>query len=259
MAKDSNALPARRRARMLELIAREGSVAVPELARQFKVSLDTVRRDLDFLASSGALVRSHGGAVRGAPGDRLTPLTERVQARHPEKAALAKACAALIDNGETVILNGGSTTLLVAMAMQRHHLTTILTNSMAIVSAAEPDQFAALHVLGGEYLASTRVTIGPLLFPNADRINVDTAIIGVRAINAERGIATGALAEASMLAEMMKLARRTIVVADSGKFDQRAFATIAPLNAIDILVSDAAPTGALAEAAGAADIAIITP
>ncbi|ALN75438.1 DeoR/GlpR family DNA-binding transcription regulator [Aureimonas sp. AU20] len=259
MAKNASSLPARRRANMLELIGRDGSVSVPDLAERFAVSLDTVRRDLDHLARSGALVRAHGGALRVSQGDPLKPLADRVLDQSSEKAAIAKLCAKQVRNGETLMLNGGSTTLLVAEALADHAQTVVFTNNLALPASLAPGHFAALHVLGGEYRALTRVSVGPLLFANSERINIDTAIIGVRAIHADNGILTSDLAEASMIADMMALARRTIVVADASKFGQYAFATIAPLSAIDILVTDRAPDGALAEALRGADVSVVTP
>lgn len=257
MARDSVSLPARRRAKVLELIGKNGAVSVPELARQFSVSLDTIRRDLDQLAATGELVRAHGGAMRVKEKVRLQPFSERQHARPAEKAAIAGACAALIGDGETVIVNGGTTTLLVIEAMRDHPHTVLITSSIAALNLPDIDRFASIHVLGGAFLPSTRVNVGPVLLPNAERMNIDTAVIGVRAVSSEKGISTSNLDEAEMIAEMMALARRTIVVADSAKLEARAFAIIAPLERVDILVTDRAPPPTLRAALEAAGVEVV--
>lgn len=257
MARDSVSLPAQRRAKVLEIIGKNGSVTVPELARQFAVSLDTIRRDLDQLAASGALHRAHGGAVRTQENVRLQPFSEREHARPSEKAAIARACAALISDGETLIVNGGTTTLQVIEALQTHAHTVLITSSIAALNLPDIDRFASVHVLGGKFLPSTRVNVGPVLLPNAARMNIDTAVIGVRAVNSEKGISTSNLDEAEMIAEMMALAQRTIVVADAVKLEARAFAIIAPLDRVDVLVTDAAPPPTLRAALDAAGVNVV--
>src|SRR5262245_17292275 len=104
------ALPARRRSELLKVAKMHGSISVAEIASEFAVSADTIRRDLDYLASRGLLTRTHGGAIP-VDGfmDRDTPLTQRLAARPTEKARIAKAAAGLIVDGETLIINGGST------------------------------------------------------------------------------------------------------------------------------------------------------
>jgi DeoR/GlpR family transcriptional regulator of sugar metabolism len=257
MARDPVSLPARRRAKVLEIIGKNGSVTVPDLARQFGVSLDTIRRDLDQLAATGELVRAHGGAMRVQEKVRLQPFSEREHARPTEKAAIARACAALIGDGDTVIVNGGTTTLLVIDALRNHPHTVLITSSIAALNLPDIDRFASIHVLGGTFLPSTRVNVGPILLPNAERMNIDTAIIGVKAVSSEKGISTSNLDEAEMIAEMMALARRTIVVADSAKLEGRAFAIVAPLERVDILVTDRAPPATLQAALDRAGVTVV--
>ncbi|MDR3536876.1 MAG: DeoR/GlpR family DNA-binding transcription regulator [Acetobacteraceae bacterium] len=257
MPRNSTSLPARRRARVLEIIGRNGSVTVPELAVRFAVSLDTIRRDLDQLARSGALVRAHGGAMRAKDSEPLRSFADREHAHPVEKAAIARACAALIRDGETVLVNGGTTTMMVVDALRDHTHTVLLTNNIGALDLPGIERFASVHVLGGEFIASTRVNIGAIVLPNAERMNIDTAVIGVRALSADKGIFTHGLAEAVMIAEMMALAQRTIVVADSTKLDTSAFAIIAPLSRIDILVTDHPPAPALRAALTAAAVEVV--
>src|SRR6266496_1047235 len=105
------ALPARRRSELLRAAKKRGSITVAEIAEEFAVSSDTIRRDLDYLAGRGLLTRTHGGAV-AVDGllERDAPYTQRLNARATEKARIGRAAATMISDGETLIVNGGSTT-----------------------------------------------------------------------------------------------------------------------------------------------------
>src|SRR5438552_6506855 len=112
------ALPARRRNELLRAAKKRGSITVAELAEEFAVSSDTIRRDLDYLAGRGLLTRTHGGAV-AVDGflERDAPYTQRLHARAAEKARIGRAAATMISDGETLIVNGGSTTRAFAAAL----------------------------------------------------------------------------------------------------------------------------------------------
>jgi DeoR/GlpR family transcriptional regulator of sugar metabolism len=241
------ALPLSRRTEMMRLVSQQGSVSVPELADLFRVSTDTIRRDLDALAGSGSVLRTHGGAVR-ADTSRIVPVADRIIARADAKTRIATTAAALIESGETLMVNGGSTTLAFAKMLPTDRSLGLITNSVSILDQVDTTAFTNVYAIGGELLSVSGVMIGPVVFPHSDRIHVDSAVIGVRAVHPTRGISTATVAEATMISEMMRTARRTIVVADSTKFSHGAFATIAPLATIDILVTDEPPPALLAEA-----------
>ncbi|MCX5478631.1 DeoR/GlpR family DNA-binding transcription regulator [Kaistia geumhonensis] len=250
------ALPLSRRTEMLRLVAEQGSVSVPELADLFRVSTDTVRRDLDSLASSGAVLRTHGGAVR-AEGAGIVPVADRIVTQADAKTRIAAAAAQLIESGETLMVNGGSTTLAFALMLPADRSVGLITNSVSILDQIDTSAFTNVYAIGGELFSVSRVMIGPVIFPHSDRIHVDTAVIGVRSIHPSRGISTATVAEAAMISEMMRAARRTIVVADETKFTQSAFAAIAPLSEIDILVTSATPPEPMAEALAEAEVQVI--
>lgn len=252
--KPTGSLPASRRADMMRMIAERGSVSVPELVSVFNVSADTIRRDLDRLADEGGLSRTHGGAVR-AQEARMVSVEARMIAQSEAKRRIADAAAALLRPGETIIVNGGSTTLAFAAALPAERSIALITNSIPILGQLDLGRFSNVYAIGGEFLDVSKVTVGPIALP--DRIGVDTAIIGVRAIGADRGISTATVAEAATISEMIRLARRTIVVTDSAKFTRSAFATIAPLSAIDVLVTDADPPEPLCAALAEAEVEVV--
>jgi DeoR/GlpR family transcriptional regulator of sugar metabolism len=251
-------LPAKRRAELVRLVRARGQVTVTELAALFDISVDTVRRDLDQLAERGLLARTHGGAV--AAGDLVTqdtPFIDRLVRQKGGKARIARAAAALIGDGETLLINGGSTTRAAAAEFGLRRNLTIVTNNLALPQILPPDACRDVYVMGGHYRHEAQVTLGEVRFAFAAGINVDTALIGIGGISAERGLSTTSIAEAVMIAEMMKVARRSVVLVDSSKFGHDSFATIGPLARAHVLVTDEAPGAELAAALAESQVDVV--
>ncbi len=244
-----NALPARRRTELVRLARMRGQVTVSELASLFEVSSDTIRRDLDLLAEKGLLARTHGGAV---PADQLaardTPFTERLMTEGPAKSRIARAAVMLINDNETLVINGGSTTRAFAAELTPRRGLTVVTNNLSLPSVLGGEAVRDVYVLGGQYRSESQVTLGEVRFASVPGISADTAVIGVGGITAAAGLSTSFLAEATMIADMIAAAKRTIVLADASKFGHAAFAHIVPLSAVHILVTDAEPPAELARA-----------
>jgi DeoR/GlpR family transcriptional regulator of sugar metabolism len=253
-----NALPSRRRAELVRLVRSRRQVTVSELATLFDVSLDTIRRDLDLLAERGLLTRTHGGAV---PLDELamhdTPFAERLNAHKVAKTRIGHAAAALVSDGETLIINGGSTTRAFAGELAGRRNLTVVTNNLSVPAMLSGDAVRDVYVLGGQYRPESQVTIGEVRFAPVSGISVDTAVIGVGGITAHAGLSTTLLAEAVMIAAMIRAASRTIVVADASKFGHNAFAHIVPLARIHMLVTDAKPDPELGTALAEAGVEVL--
>jgi len=257
MSKDLNATLARRQEELLQLVETRGQISVDELSRHLSVSDDTIRRDLQNLEQRKLLLRTHGGAVSTALlVHRETPFLTRTNANAGAKARIGRAAAQLISDGETLIVNGGSTTFAFAVSLGARRNLTIVTNNVAILPVLSPETVQDVYLLGGSYRIDLSSTVGFVGFRSGN-INVDTAIIGVSGLTAQNGLSTTFLEEASMLAQMINCARRTIVLADAAKFGVGAFAQIAPLDAIDILVTDVSPPTDLDQALSQAKAEII--
>ncbi len=234
-------LPARRRFELIRLAKREGQLSIAQLSSQFGVSADTIRRDLDMLSVRGLVRRTHGGAIAAdflaqsecGPG-------QRTGVRTAEKTRIAKCAAALIKNGESLILNGGSTTRLFASELAGKRDLTVVTNALGVPPVLPHDAVRDIVFLGGEYRPESNTTVGSIAFCGAVPVNTDSAIVGVGGI-AQDGLYTSLLQDATMTGNMISHARRTIVLADSTKFGQRLLGHIASLDKIDILVTDATP------------------
>jgi DeoR/GlpR family transcriptional regulator of sugar metabolism len=234
-------LPARRRFELIRLAQRQGQLSVAELSSQFGVSADTIRRDLDLLSVRGFVRRTHGGAV---PADYLvqggSTSAQRIGSRIAEKTRIARCAAELIQDGESLILNGGSTTRLFAFELAGKKNLTVITNALGIPAALSREVVRDIVVVGGEYRAESHSTVGSVAFCGAIAVSADSAILGVGGVT-QNGLSIGLLQDATMAASMIAAARRTIVLADSSKFNHQLLGQIATLDQIDILVTDAEP------------------
>jgi DeoR/GlpR family transcriptional regulator of sugar metabolism len=252
------ALPPRRRADLLQLVRSRRQMTVGELAGAFDVSADTIRRDLDYLHERGLLTRTHGGAVAGDELAAWTPPFVRRRDQHTDaKERIGRLTASLVTDGETLLINGGTTTLAVARSLGGRRDLTIVTNHLSLPAALPPDCARDVYILGGQFRPESLVTIGPLALPGTRGISVDRAIIGVGGVSAEGGLSTTILAEGRMMTEMLDAAPRRVVVADSSKFGHDVFAHIAPLSMIHTLVTDAEPDPGLARALQKAQVELM--
>lgn len=183
-----------------------------------------------------------------------TPFEKRVAVHHDVKEAIGVAAAKLISDGETILINGGTTTLCVARALGGKHGLTVVTNNLRLPSEVAANAVRDLYVIGGACRITSMVTIGPVAFPNTEGISADVAIIGVGGISPENGLSTTHLAEAQMIRQMIESSSRVVIVADSSKFARNTFIHICDLAEISVLVTDRNPPEQLAaalESAGA--------
>lgn len=250
-------LPASRRSALIQLVLERGQATVLELAERFQVSPDTIRRDLDHLSRRGLLSRTHGGAVVAEPlVGADAPFTSRLNVNHAAKLRIARAAARLIASGETLIVNGGSTTLAFARELGAISGLTVVTNNLSVPAALPHAAVHDIYLLGGQVRTESQVTLGPVAFAGTGIIHADTAVIGIGGVSAA-GLSTTLLAEASMIAAMIDASRRVIVLADASKFDHNAFAHIVPLGPRQTLISDQPPPPALTQALSDASVDVI--
>ncbi|WP_433183213.1 DeoR/GlpR family DNA-binding transcription regulator [Actinoallomurus sp. CA-150999] len=257
-------LPAGRKAQLAAYVADTGEVTVAELAERFGVSIDTVRRDLDQLAAEGVLVRTYGGAVSLSTVVRADrAVDQRLTVQEQEKEKIGALAASLVQDGSTIVVNGGTTTLALARNLGQHRDLTVATNNLLMPGVLPPTAIRDIYVFGGAVRALTLATIGPVSFranTGAELdISCDLALIGVGAVAADAGYTTSNLAEAAMMQEMISRAARVAILADSSKFGRRLFAQISELGAADYLVTDTAPPPDLRDALKASGVELLTP
>jgi DeoR family glycerol-3-phosphate regulon repressor/DeoR family fructose operon transcriptional repressor len=257
-------LPAGRKAQLAAYVADVGQVTVGELAERFGVSIDTVRRDLDQLSAEGVLVRTYGGAVSLSTISRTDrAVDQRLSLQEQEKGKIAALAATLVQDGSTIMINGGTTTLALARELRQHRDLTVATNNLLVPGVLAPTAVRDIYVFGGAVRSLTLATVGPVSFrANGGTeldISCDLALIGVGAVSADAGFTTSNLAEAAMMQEMISRAARVAILADSSKFGRRLFAQVSELSAADYLITDTMPPPDLRDALAASEVEVITP
>jgi DeoR/GlpR family transcriptional regulator of sugar metabolism len=236
----------RRWNQLLELLAAEGQVQVDHAAQVLGVSTATIRRDLDDLARQQMLARIRGGAVaRGVTYD--LPLRYKSERYPSEKQRIGELAAKLVQPGQVVGLNGGTTTTEVARALaMRADLPaangapamTVVTNALNIATELAVRQHIKIVVTGGVARPQSYELTGPLATGVLEQVSIDLAFLGVDAIDPSAGAMAQNESEASINRLMARQAAKVIVVADSSKVGRRAFARICSPGEIDVLVTD---------------------
>ena len=243
--------PEERRSSIAELVMDRGRQSVERLAEHFAVSAETIRRDLARLSAEGRVRKVHGGALK-APLHIEGSFDERMAEDASAKAAIAARLRDVIQPGETLFIDTGSTTLAAARALAAVPGLTVVTNAHAVAAALGAS--AHVFLLGGAYRAGNRQTVGPLAIEGIGRFQADRAILTVAAIDREAGAMDADFDEAQIARAMIANARTTVVLAAASKFGRRAGFSVCRPDAIDLLVTDRAPPAELAmdlHAAGA--------
>jgi DeoR/GlpR family transcriptional regulator of sugar metabolism len=225
-----------RRSKLLEIVRRRGFASLPELAESLQVSESTVRRDLAHLEQDGAAKRTHGGAFYTGPTPHLPHFDQRQSSEWDKKKTIAEAAARLIDDADTLLLDGGSTTYELALLLVNRPLQ-IVTNSLPVAnlfcSAANID----LVIVGGYVHTRSGTVSGTFADEMLNTLNVRRAVLSVAGVT-ERGLFNSNLLQVNTQRAMMKTADEVIIVADSTKFGHQSLAHMCDLADVDHYVVD---------------------
>ena len=240
---------------ILQTLRERSPVLVGELAAALDCSEMTVRRDLESLERSGGLRRVHGGAASVFLSAEETPYGIRALDAHEAKAAIGAAAASLLVDGETVVLDGGTTVMEVARALNSRRMTVMPLALRPVFELHEcPD--IKLLLPGGEVRPGELSLIGSLSEPSFSQLRFDTCVMGPCGVDAGAGITTHMLAEAAVKRAAAKASQRVIAVADSSKLGRVAFGHVCDLEDIDILITDSGTDPQLVEELRAAGVDI---
>jgi DeoR/GlpR family transcriptional regulator of sugar metabolism len=226
-----------RRQRVLDAVSQRGFIALRDLAQTIQVSESTLRRDLDYLHQQGVLKRTHGGAIYLGDSSGLPALEERTASQPEEKRAIAREAAARVQDGDAILLDGGTTTLEVARLLVGRSLQ-IVTNSLPIANLFASNRETDLVMLGGYVYPKTGVALGPLTVRMMEDLHVQQAILSVGGITA-KGLFNSNLLLVETERQMMRCADEVVVVADQTKIGRQALAFLCELSAVDTLIVDA--------------------
>lgn len=244
-----------RHAQILALLRRDGIVRIATLARTFGVTTETARRDLDDLAQSGALQRTYGGGASRSlfdePGIGLRGLVHA-----PERTRIAAAAAALVESGDAIMIDAGSTTSLFAAALAARNLhLTVITNCLPVAAALGAADRCRVILCPGNFVAREAGVFGTEVVAFLRRFQVNKAFIGAGGVSAD-GMTDADSAGCAVKRTMLERADRALLLADSSKFDVVQFERIGPLAELDDLVTEVAPPRKLAAAVKGASVAL---
>ncbi|MCL4487742.1 MAG: DeoR/GlpR family DNA-binding transcription regulator [Chloroflexi bacterium] len=237
-------------------IEKDKRVYVKRLAKEFDVSDSSIRLDLAELESRGLLRRTHGGAILQAASNgnsvkSISSLHVRAQENQAEKDAIGGIAASLIDDGDTIMIDGGSTTQSVAKHLVGKHNLTIITNSISLL----PDLFAipdaVIYVVGGMVYRENEVLVGDISNENTGYFHPSKAVLGIDGVSPEFGLTaanTSVPAVAAIKKKMIASSHRLIIVADHTKLGRVCLMPVAPIDKMDFLVTDSGAPPEIVEA-----------
>ena len=257
MTKCKRKLLSAERERLILKALSDGTGSLTELSELLNVSEATVRRDLQSLEEQGKARRVHGGAVR-VQFPRTEPIFAEKAAFHAdEKDHIANLALDMIDDGDSIYLDGGSTVLTLARKLDQRKNLTIVTNS--IMAAAElMESPHRLILLGGEFRAISRTLVGPLTAQIVNALNINKAFIGTIGFTVEDGISTTEPSEAYTKELIMRRAAKVIVLVDSSKIGVPSFATSGSLKDIDVVISDCNISEEIIEKLNEQDVEVVS-
>lgn len=229
-----------RRTKILELIEKHGQVAVADLSRRFKTSEVTIRNDLKALHKRGLVHRAHGGAVKVATVSVDPSLKIKEELHADEKRRIGAAAAALIHDGESIILDSGTTTQQIARQIKHKRDLKVITNGINIALELLSAKDIQLILLGGVVRQNSFSAVGHFAEDMLKQLSADKLFLAVDACDVEFGLSTPNLEESQVNQAMVGIAKETILVADSSKFGKRSLSRIVPLQSINTIITDRA-------------------
>jgi len=244
-----------RRNQLLELVRIRGFASYPELAEALEVSESTVRRDVESLEKEGSASRIHGGVLYAGTSPKLPHFDAQQSARWEQKRVIAQRTVGLIEDGDTVLLDGGSTTYEVARLLVGRPIH-VVTSSLPVANLFAADMASDLVMIGGNICPRTGVVQGPLADQMIGTLRVQKTIFSVAGINDE-GFFNNNLLLVETERAMMRAADQVIVVADSSKFGRRSLTHLCPLGAVSCLVVDSGITQEWVERLSAAGVKLL--
>ena len=225
-----------RRRRLVQLVQMRGFASLSDLAGELDVSESTIRRDVEQLEETGTTKRAHGGVYYTGPSPQLRHYQQRQESQWDKKREIATRASQLIDEGDTVLLDGGSTTFELARLLIDRSVQ-VVTNSLPVANLFTASNNSDLVFIGGYVHLRSGVTLGPYANEMLATLNVRSVILSVAGIN-DRGYFNSNLLLVETERAMLEAADQSIVLADSTKFGRQSLALLCELGAVDKLVVD---------------------
>ena len=225
-----------RRNKIIQILNAKKRVETNELIKMFNTTAVTIRKDLSVLEKEGFLKRTHGGAIKVEKLYRGLALSEKEKLHLEEKKRIVKKAVEFISEGDTIILDSGSTTNLLAKEIRDLNKLTVITNAINIASEFLDSEIEVI-MTGGTLLKDTSTLVGPLANSVLNNISSGKLFMGVDGIDFEIGLTTPNLLEASTSRVMMSRARETILLVDSSKFGRISLGVISAIDKVDLIIT----------------------
>jgi DeoR family fructose operon transcriptional repressor len=255
-----------RQDRIERIVVDSGRVAVTDLARQFDVTTETVRRDLAQLETRGVIRRVHGGAVHASNNSRVEEsLSLRRDRNTDAKERIARTAMTLIPASFSgaIAIDAGTTTGLLADHLARwrpaaaHQTLVVITNSIPVASVVAENPEIELHLLGGRLRGITSAAVGASTLAQLSRVRPDIAFIGANGIHAEFGLSTPDQEESAVKTALTRGARRAVALVDASKLGQETLVSFADLGDLDTLITNEHPAADLSAALRRAEVEVM--
>jgi len=227
-----------RRTQILQIVRSAGRAKVNELTQLFNTSAVTIRNDLKELHQRGLVIRSHGGAMRPDSILREPPVHERLKEHFQEKQRIGERAAALIGDGETIILDSGTTTLEIARHLKKKQGLHVITNGVNIAAELLDARDVQTFIIGGTVRGESASITGRFSEEMFDQFSADKLFLSGAGCDLDFGVSGANLEETMVNRAMLRISREIILVADSSKFSKRSMTRIAPFSEIDTVISD---------------------
>ncbi len=227
-----------RRTEILEMVENAGQVSVLELSKKYSISEVSIRNDLSHLEQKGLLIRTRGGAIKRQPVNFDLNLNSKLKKHYKEKKRIGKKAAEMVNEGDTIVIDSGSTTLEIANNLLEFNSLTVITNSLPIAEKLSENENINVIVPGGILRQEMRSLVGSMTEKNLKELYADIAFLAVDGIDSEHGISTPNIEEASIGKTLTEIAKKVVVVTDSSKFLSRSMAKITDIQFISTIITD---------------------
>ncbi len=235
------ALIQERRKQILDYITKKQKANIKELSERFNSTEITIRRDLIELEKAKMLIRTHGGAIRNEQKKSVwqtSSIYNRLERNKEQKSRIAQFAATLIGDNESLFIDGGSTTQILAPLIKDRRNMLFVTNSPDIADILLENDENRIIQIGGELTRNTHLTIGPDAEDNIRKYYVDKCITGVSGLDPDAGCYTAIPSEASMKRTLVAHSRECILLVDSSKFNRKAFCLAFELSDVNTIITD---------------------
>lgn len=232
-------LQSERKQYILELINRDRIVRAADLVERFGVSMETIRRDLEELEKAGNLRRVYGGAVLGTIYSPEPSYNNREITHSAQKRAIASEAYNLIEEGDTLFLDGGTTLMELARCIANgNKQVTVITNAIQVSCEVVKNEFCTAILLGGALTRGEPLTSGPISSSDLSHFHANKIVLGAAGVSLRYGVTDHSFVIGSLKREMINRADQVICVADFSKFGQTAANCICPTANLNVLVTD---------------------